>query len=274
MLGAYLLTCEKRNLLGCFFLPVGYMADDLCWPLEKTIEAVSELSRKGFVRVCERSRYLFIPDYLEWNKIENPNQAKAAVKIFRAIPKQFGIFQQLAASMLKFGAHWPKGFETVLEGYRNQEQEQEQNKEETPLIFPPCQGGDILPVKPEPTKKRKKRKVVLNPDQQARFNEFYHGNPEGKLEGPGVGYIRKEDPARAEEAWAEWDDGSEEFIAKTFPAILEGRDGYRAMCQRDHKPRDWIKLPATWLNARGWESDYTAFTLEPEKELNPYEEFR
>jgi len=92
--------------------------------------------------------------------------------------------------------------------------------------------------------RRKGPKRVLTQGQQKRFDEFYRGYP------------RKEDPGTAERAWAKLDDGTEDFLNRVLPALIQGRDQYAGLIQREHRPRDKIKLPATWLNARGWESDY------------------
>lgn len=50
--------------------------------------------------------------------------------------------------------------------------------------------------------------------------------------------------------------------------MIQGRDQYAGLIQREHRPRDKIKLPATWLNARGWESDYREVVVK-----TPYDEF-
>jgi hypothetical protein len=86
MLALYLLTCQHCTAVGAFRLPDAYAADDLQWTAERVSKGFVELSRNGFATRDERTKWVFIPKFLDWNKIENPNQAKSAAKLIDQIP--------------------------------------------------------------------------------------------------------------------------------------------------------------------------------------------
>lgn len=78
LLGLYMLTCPHCNLLGCFRLPIGYVASDLNWDEQQVAKALSELEQDQFLIRCEESGWTLIRSFLKHNPIENPNQGKAA----------------------------------------------------------------------------------------------------------------------------------------------------------------------------------------------------
>src|SRR5687768_16947104 len=82
LLALYLLTCSHANMLGCFRLPIGYIAEDLQWGFERVKKGFKELIRIRFLSRDEETGWLVIYHYLKWNPIENPNQGKSIVKLF------------------------------------------------------------------------------------------------------------------------------------------------------------------------------------------------
>lgn len=83
----YLLTCQHCTAVGAFRLPDGYAMEDLQWVSERVSKGFVELSRKGFATRDERSKWVVIHKYLEWNPIENPNQAKSVAKLVAQVPE-------------------------------------------------------------------------------------------------------------------------------------------------------------------------------------------
>ena len=65
LLGLYLLTCPHCNLLGCFRLPIGYVASDLNWDEQQVAKALSELEQDQFLIRCEESGWTLIPSFLK-----------------------------------------------------------------------------------------------------------------------------------------------------------------------------------------------------------------
>lgn len=85
-LALYLLTCQHCTAVGAFRLPDAYAADDLQWSVERVLKGFAELSANGFASRDERSKWVCITKFLDWNPIENPNQAKSAAKMIDQVP--------------------------------------------------------------------------------------------------------------------------------------------------------------------------------------------
>lgn len=88
MLALYLMTCKHCTLAGIFRLPDGYVCEDMQWSVERVSKGLAELFRKGFATRCEATKWVWITKHLEWNGLENPNQAKAAAKILAEVENE------------------------------------------------------------------------------------------------------------------------------------------------------------------------------------------
>ena len=119
LIAAYLLTGPHTNGLGCFYLPDGYMSADLGLSAERVSKGFGELFRKGFVKRCEATDYVFVPKFLKWNPITNANVAKARFRELEAVPSDFTYILDLVGECSRFGNHWQKGFETLHETLSN-----------------------------------------------------------------------------------------------------------------------------------------------------------
>lgn len=86
ILALYLLTCSHSTIAGVFRLPDGYVSEDLGWDSARVRKGFAELFKKGFANRCETTKWVFIRRHFEWNKPENPNQWKSAVKIASQVP--------------------------------------------------------------------------------------------------------------------------------------------------------------------------------------------
>lgn len=145
LLALYLLSSPHTNQIGCFRLPDGYAAEDLKWSTERVLKGFRELSQNGFAARDEASKWVVIHKFTRWNEIENPNQAKAAVKLFEQVPDSCPVKPMLARSLRDFAPRFPaevwKPFETLseglAEGFRNQEHEHEHEQEQEQEISNP-----------------------------------------------------------------------------------------------------------------------------------------
>jgi hypothetical protein len=86
LLALYLMTCSHNTIAGVFRLPDGYISEDMGWNQKRVSEGFGELSPNGFAKRCEVTKWVWICKHLEWNPPENPNQWKAAAKVWKAIP--------------------------------------------------------------------------------------------------------------------------------------------------------------------------------------------
>ncbi len=149
MLSIYLLTCQHQTIAGVFRCPDGYAAEDLDWTPERVRKGFAELFAKGFATRCERTKWVKVHKFMEWNPPENPNQRKAADKCLSLIPKE---------------CEWLNPSATLSEPFLNQKQEQKQEQEEptsidvgsgtavsaAPPTTPPRSASPIPPKPPEP----------------------------------------------------------------------------------------------------------------------------
>lgn len=152
-LAAYLLTGPHSNMLGCFRIPVAYVADDLNWASERVKEGFAELYRKGWATLSEGSNWVVIHKFLKWNQPENPNVVKAAEKLFDQIPDDCAAKPLLAWAIAEFEPRFnaeklarfkpfPNPFATLPKGYRKPEPEPEPEPEPKDPPIPP--KGDLL----------------------------------------------------------------------------------------------------------------------------------
>ena len=132
LLAVYLLTGPHTNMLGCFRLPTGYVAEDLKWNEETVYNAFSELDQIRFLIRDPESNWILITNFLDWNPIENPNQGKSLSKLFKRVPNQSTVFKPLIKILLDQTKYLDEGFQnhlaTLSQPFQNQEQNQEQNQ--------------------------------------------------------------------------------------------------------------------------------------------------
>jgi len=123
MLAIYLLTSPHGNMIGCFRLPMAYAAEDMQWSVERVSKGYSELSENSFIYHCERSSYVLIKHYLDWNQFENPNVGKAAGKLFQSLTMPEPVKTALARALRQFCPYFPKrildDYERNLEPFEN-----------------------------------------------------------------------------------------------------------------------------------------------------------
>ena len=150
LIGAYLLTCQHTNGIGCFRMPIGYVSIDLGMGIETVSKGFRELFQRGFLEHDEEAGYVLIPNFLRWNPTQNPNSAKARAKEFDLIPSSISVYPNLIKALLEHGGYWEKAFrnriETLSKGFRkgservpedvpdNQNQNQNQNQKTNNIV--------------------------------------------------------------------------------------------------------------------------------------------
>jgi len=152
LLAVYLLTGPHTNMLGCFRLPIGYVAEDLKWGGETVCKAFAELAQIRFLIRDPESNWILITHFLNWNPIENPNQGKSLSKLFNRVPPQSAFFKLLIKILLdhtKYLDEWFKNHlatlsQPFLNQEQNQEQEQKQEKnQEQDVVGKPSINNDL-----------------------------------------------------------------------------------------------------------------------------------
>lgn len=133
VLALYILTGPHSNGIGCYRLPMGYIADDLKWEPGTVTETLSELLASGFVKRCETTSWLFIPKFLTHNTPENPNVGIALSKLIALVPTKCSFYQEFVASLQPHAKRFPEGFvERLPKGMPNKEPSPSPSPEPSP----------------------------------------------------------------------------------------------------------------------------------------------
>jgi len=237
----YLLTSPHRNILGFYFLPSPYACFDLGWDEKRFQKGLQELLQTGRVKYDARAHVVLVQNYLKHNPLENPNQVKSAIERLEEMPKT-PLFQDFLAVVEQFDKPFIQplaerlrerlrepGTGTVTEAGLNNTHApggasaQPQN----PSAQPADQSGE-------------QRKRAKTQKQEELFARFW------------AAYPKKRSKGQAEKAWAKLQ--PDEQLVETMLATLE-----RAKKSEEWRKENWryIPYPATWLNAKGWEDEYT-----------------
>lgn len=98
-LGLYLLTSPHTNAIGCFRLPIAYVAHDTGMSAKVLENAFVQLRGAGFMEWCERHPWIWLPNYLRHNPPENANVWRRCAKELELVPSgraQAAIADELA----------------------------------------------------------------------------------------------------------------------------------------------------------------------------------
>jgi hypothetical protein len=83
----YLLTCPHSNLIGLYILKNGYIMEDLDLSPQSLKTQMQEIVDHGIIQRCSTNFIVFIPNYLKFNPLTNPNQVTSAIGIVESMPK-------------------------------------------------------------------------------------------------------------------------------------------------------------------------------------------
>lgn len=140
LLAAYLLSSSHTNMLGCFRVPMGYIAEDLKWDFFAVTKAFAELTAINYLTYDAENSWVFIHQFLKYNPIENPNQGRHITKLFNETPKNLSFILQLIEALLNHSEFLQEEFinslETLSQPLLNQDQNQDQcQKQNQELIM-------------------------------------------------------------------------------------------------------------------------------------------
>lgn len=134
LLAMYLLSSSHTNMLACFRVPVGYIAEDLKWNFETVTKALNELSNINYLTYDAERSWVYIHNFLKYNPIENPNQGRSIAKLFHEIRKDVNFISHLINNLIEHKEFLPEEFvnslETFSQPFRNQDQDQNQYQDQ------------------------------------------------------------------------------------------------------------------------------------------------
>lgn len=216
LLGLYLLTCPHCNLLGCFRLPIGYIASDLNWSEQKVATALNELKADDFLIRCDTTGWTMIRSFLKHNPIENPNQGKAAFRLLKDVPEDFVGMDSLLLALEPCISRLPQEFSSLFINRK-------------PLVHSPEKISNFKEHNQTPTL-----------SESVLFDEFW------ELQ------IRKEKKEKAKEEWNRLGLCEDKSLAnEVIGRWMEQRE-YRLQYQ----DRTKTPLPHNWLMNKQWEDEY------------------
>jgi hypothetical protein len=93
-LAIYLLSSPHTNSVGCFAVPLGYIAEDLVTGSETVRERMAELTATGFAEYDETLGWVWITGFLKDNPIPNPNVAKSMIDFIEAVPRELPFYER------------------------------------------------------------------------------------------------------------------------------------------------------------------------------------
>lgn len=217
LLGLYLLTCPHCNLLGCFRLPIGYVASDLNWEEQQVTSALSELEQDQFLIRCEVTGWTLIRSFLKHNPIENPNQGKAAFRLLKDVPCDFIGMESLLKSLAVFQARLPEEFSLLLMPDGNPDRDSQRSEYS-----------------------ERSNKTTVKTVDYVQFEDFWEEQ------------IRKEKKAKAKEEWIRM--GLNENHELALEVLTRWKEQRTNRLQ--YQDRTKTPMPHNWLLNRQWEDEY------------------
>jgi hypothetical protein len=99
-LALYLITSRHTNAIGCFRLPIAYILNDTRLDKKSLERALAELHQAGYAVPCERTPWIFIPNFLRHNPPENPNVWRKCARELSELPGAITAGQIIADELL------------------------------------------------------------------------------------------------------------------------------------------------------------------------------
>ena len=279
MLFLYLLTSPHRNMGGFYYLPFTYLCFDVGLDENRVAKAFEELEDRGMAVYDKDAQVVLIKKWFYYNPIENENQAKGLNKQLAEIPKSklFESFVNCVKEYCKYTETILKGFdipfsnpsETLPKPYakpgtvtvtgtgtgdidicasngRAACQDPGGSVEAEMVTATPGEQRAKTPLEAAGEKPNKPRPPFTSKKQEQLFDQFWQLYP------------RKKNKGQAERVWAKLRPNDE-----LFASILAGLERAKVSYDWQKEGGKYIPYPATWLNAKGWEDEYT-----PVEEVN------
>ena len=109
-LALYCLTSPHTNGIGCFRLPIAYIAEDLGTVPGTVRKTVAELSKIGFLHHDDSTGWVFIVGFLDHNPIANINVGKSLIPFVEAVPRKAPFYRAFLDTLERSAERFPEGF--------------------------------------------------------------------------------------------------------------------------------------------------------------------
>jgi hypothetical protein len=101
----YLLTCSHSTSIGCFRIPLIYIAYDTGYPMELVNIEIQNLTQSGFIKYSRQFEYVLITNYIQEHPPQNNNQIVGRCKKLAEVPVETGFVHEIAQEMSKHSAN-------------------------------------------------------------------------------------------------------------------------------------------------------------------------
>ncbi|MFO0390173.1 MAG: hypothetical protein ACK502_10735 [Alphaproteobacteria bacterium] len=112
----YAMCGPHSNGIGCYRLPLSYIAEDLRWDTARASQALRVALTQGLLEYDDKALWIRVVKHFESSPVESPNAAKSFIPLIQAVPKNSHIYLKLIADLEQFKHRFPKG---LLEGLRS-----------------------------------------------------------------------------------------------------------------------------------------------------------
>ena len=148
----YCYTSVHTTPLGCFRLPLAYVAADLQLPEESIKAGFAHAERAGLLCFDEDTEWLWIPAFLQWNKAANLSQWKIIRALLCKVPREVQFYQALIQSLLIQVSRCPctqcKTYHAVLTTQTTNQARPRVAKNATKALTQRHQMGQLIPFNP------------------------------------------------------------------------------------------------------------------------------
>ena len=114
LLGSYLLTCPHRTSEGLFWLPHGYVAQDLGWSIERVSEGYSGLKAAGFCAYDDTSETVLLVKALKYEAPAGEKQVQGAINRLAEVPPT-PLFSLLRDAAERYAPEFCKALDEAVE---------------------------------------------------------------------------------------------------------------------------------------------------------------
>jgi hypothetical protein len=136
----FILTHPHMTALGAMRASIPGLASEIGWPEKAFREAFGEALAKAMLKHDKKASFVWLPNFLKYNKPESPNVIKSWVSALDYLPEcplKLELLQQVKdfteALPEAFQKALPKAFQKTM---RNHEQEQELEQEQDNIFSP------------------------------------------------------------------------------------------------------------------------------------------
>lgn len=256
-LGLYLLTSPHTNAIGCFRLPIAYVSHDTGMTVPELEEGFAALRGAGFMEWCERSPWIWIPNYLKHNPPENPNVWRKCVKELEALPA-ISAQAHIADELIEIGRE---------ERMRNPQSKNRVSDEEIERLKRFSYGIETVSegLRPTPCPIPKPEPIQSEPNTPADAGSATASKPkvgkkvayENEFEQFWKAYEPPKNSAKIE-AFRAWMQTAEiRPPLEQLLAAVRAHNAWIADESRKRKSEQPKKLAETWLRKQGWEAFLT-----------------